>query len=194
MLFFREVISRSQDAFLPPMETVPVPASIRFRWNRGRLLLAGAFIAMAAGTAWAAAGGPGRYTMSPTEGGVIRLDRETGAMSFCSGSGGDWSCKAMPESEAALKRRIEELEAEKRALEAERRLRDAEPARPYARAPEVEPPTEDAIPPAPPGDLPVPNERDVDKLFDYVEGMVRKFKERIDRLEREAQKQPEVPL
>jgi NADP-dependent 3-hydroxy acid dehydrogenase YdfG len=35
---------------------------------------------------------------------------------------------------------------------------------------------------------------DVDKLFDYVEGMVKKFKERIERLEREAKKDPEIPL
>ncbi len=70
---------------------------------------------------------------------------------------------------------------------------------PVAKAPEPGnqpdgPPAGDTVPPAPPGDLPVPNERDVDKLFDYVEGMVKKFKERIDRLEREAKKQPETPL
>lgn len=40
----------------------------------------------------------------------------------------------------------------------------------------------------------MPTEKDVDKLFDYVEGMVKKFKERIDRLEREAKKEPDVPL
>ncbi len=40
----------------------------------------------------------------------------------------------------------------------------------------------------------MPNERDVDKLFDYVEGMVKKFKERIDRLEREAHKEPDTAL
>jgi hypothetical protein len=127
--------------------------------------------------------------MSPAEGGVIRLDRETGAMSFCSGTGGNWACKDMPESETALKKRLEELEGEKRALEAERQLRDGPLPGPSARAPEAG----DAVP-APPGDLPIPNERDVDKLFDYVEGMVKKFKERIDRLEREAKKEPEVPL
>jgi uncharacterized protein (UPF0335 family) len=125
--------------------------------------------------------------MTPTEGGVIRLDRETGAMAFCAGKDGNWSCKDMPASEDALKKRIEQLEGEKRALEAERQLRDATPGD-TAKAPDG------AEPPAPPGDLPVPNERDVDKLFDYVEGMVKKFKERIDRLEREAKKDPEVPL
>jgi hypothetical protein len=126
--------------------------------------------------------------MTPTEGGVIRLDRETGAMAFCTGKDGAWSCKDMPEQEDALKKRVDELEGEKRALEAEKQLREPAPDGPAAQAPDgVEPP-------APPGNLPIPNERDVDKLFDYVEGMVKKFKERIDRLEREAKKEPELPL
>ncbi len=137
--------------------------------------------------------------MSPTEGGVIRLDRETGAMSFCAGKDGAWTCKDMPEQESELKKRVEQLEGERRALEAEKRLREGPLGGPVAKAPESgnqpgSPPAGDTLPPAPPGDLPVPNERDVDKLFDYVEGMVKKFKERIDRLEREAKKQPDVPL
>jgi hypothetical protein len=157
---------------------------------RRRLRLAGALALLAAAPSWAAGEDAGRFTMSPAEGGVIRLDRETGAMAFCSGTAGNWSCKDMPEAESALRKRVEELEGEKRALEAERRLRDG----PQTKAPETgEPPAADAVP-APPGDLPVPTERDVDKLFDYVEGMVKKFKERIDRLEREAKKDPEVPL
>lgn len=169
--------------------TLAVPARrrrnpARYRW------WAGALIAVVGTPVWAAGEEGGRYTMSPAEGGVIRLDRETGAMSFCSGTAGNWTCKDMPETESALKKRVEELEGEKRALEAERRLHGG----PQAEAPAAsEPPAADAVPP-PPGDLPMPTEKDVDKLFDYVEGMVKKFKERIDRLEREAKKDPEVPL
>lgn len=163
----------------------------RRRRNDARLWWVGALIAVVGTPVWAAGEESGRYTMSPAEGGVIRLDRETGAMSFCSGTADNWTCKDMPETESALKKRVEELEGEKRALEAERRLHDG----PQAKAPDTSepPPAADAVPP-PPGDLPVPTEKDVDKLFDYVEGMVKKFKERIDRLEREAKKDPEVPL
>ncbi|MDQ8699817.1 hypothetical protein [Hyphomicrobium sp. LHD-15] len=169
-------------------------SSSRLGRNDGRLWLAGALAVGLAFPAVAAGNDPGRYTMSPAEGGVIRLDRETGAMAFCTGKDGDWTCKAMPETESALKKRVEELEGEKRALEAERQLRDAPLGGPAAKAPEGEPPVADAAPPSPPGDLPVPNEKDVDKLFDYVEGMVKKFKERIDRLEKEAKKEPGMPL
>lgn len=165
-----------------------------FRSNEARRALTVGIAALLAGPA-AATETSGRYTMQPTEGGVVRLDRETGAMSFCSGVGGNWTCKAMPEAEEALRKRIEQLEVEKRALEAGQHLRDEVPPDPTAKAPDaIAPPDAELAPPPPPGDLPVPTEKDVDKLFDYVEGMVKKFKERIDRLEREAQKEPEVPL
>lgn len=153
----------------------------------GALALGTALLVIGA-PAWAAGDTPGRYTMSPAEGGVVRLDRETGAMSFCTGKDGAWACKDMGNVESELKERIEELENENRALRAETRRLPAHP-------PATEPPAAgDTVPPAPPGDLPVPTEKDVDKLFDYVEGMVKKFKERIDRLEREAQKEPDIPL
>lgn len=123
----------------------------------------------------------GRYTMSPTEGGVIRLDKETGAMSFCAGKDNDWSCKPMPDAQKDLEGRINQLERENKALKEENSRLAAEGGTggtmPHA-----------GEPPAPPGDLPIPREDDVDKLFDYVEGMMKKFKERIKRLEKEAQK------
>ena len=142
---------------------------------------------LALGSANAGAAGadqPGRYTMTPTEGGFVRLDRESGAMSFCTGKEGDWTCKPMAEAEAQLKRRVEELEAENKALKEQK---SAEGGSPPAEA------LPDSVPPNPPGDLAVPTEKDVDKLFDYVEGMMKKFKERIKRLEKEAQKE-ETPL
>lgn len=174
------------------METVGYGHRMRHALGRGGLLAT--VTAMLAGAALAAGEDSGRYSMSPAEGGVIRLDRETGTMSFCSGKEGEWVCKEMPQQQSELKQRIDELEGEKRALEAEKRLRDGMlGGGPSAKAPEPGTPG-DTLPPAPPGDLPVPNERDVDKLFDYVEGMVKKFKERIERLEREAKKEPDVPL
>lgn len=163
-------------------------------WTRASLPM-GALLVLAA-PAWAAGETSGRYTMSPTEGGVIRLDRQTGAMSFCTGKEGGWSCKDMnDEAESELKKRVQELEAENRALRAEAHRPPARPPVPSHPPGSLPPPAAgDTEPPVPPGDLPVPNEKDVDKLFDYVEGMVKKFKERIDRLEREAEKEPGMPL
>lgn len=141
------------------------------------------------GAALGAAEDAARYTMSPTEGGFVRLDRESGAMAFCTGKEGDWSCKPMAEAEVELKSRIEELEAENKALRDQQHA-DVTPP-PAGVLPDGALP--DSVPPTPPGNLPIPDEKDVDKLFDYVEGMMKKFKERIKRLEKEAQKE-ETPL
>jgi hypothetical protein len=152
----------------------------------GRLAAAGCLAAMLTPPAAAAEGQPDRYTMTPADGGFVRLDKQTGAMSFCSGKEGDWACKPMPDAEQKLQSRIGELESENKALREDRRQSEASP-------PGAEPPTGDMAPPTPPGELPMPTEREVDKLFDYVEGMVKKFKERIQRLEKEAQKE-QTPL
>ena len=162
-------------------------------------------LAMAAGPSLRAhaadeAGKP-RYTMTPAEGGgVLRLDTETGAMSVCTGKEGDWSCKPMPESEAATKKRLEDLEAENRRLKDANANLAAKPSPPPIAPPPAagqplgEPPKGDTIPPTHEEGSKVPTEEDVDKLFDYVEGMVKKFKERIERLEKEAKKDPPTSL
>jgi hypothetical protein len=153
-------------------------------------------LAAAAAQAGAAGEEPGRYTMTPVEGGFARLDRETGAMSICTGKEGDWVCKPIAEKQQEMQRRIEQLEGENKLLKTEK----SPSAEPPLSSPEGAPmpgeaaPDGDSVPPAPPGDLDMPTEKDVDKLFDYVEGMVRKFKERIDRLEKEAKKKEETPL
>lgn len=165
--------------------------------------IAAALLAAAAAQAFAAGEEPGRYSMTPVEGGFARLDRETGAMSICTGKEGDWTCKPVAEAQREMQARIEQLERENKTLKTEKQA----PAEPPLSSPEGAPmpgdaappqadaaPHADSEPPAPPGDLDMPTEKDVDKLFDYVEGMVKKFKERIDRLEKEAKKKEETPL
>lgn len=49
------------------------------------LALAGAAVADTADNA-------GRFTMSPVDGGFLRLDKETGAVAMCARSGTAWAC------------------------------------------------------------------------------------------------------
>ena len=39
----------------------------------------------------------GRYALSPTGDGVLRLDTRTGAISTCNNSGAGWACYAVPD-------------------------------------------------------------------------------------------------
>ena len=59
---------------------------------------------------------PQRFTMTPTEGGFVRLDTETGAVSICTRRDGAWACEPMPEERQALSREIERLQTENKRL------------------------------------------------------------------------------
>ncbi len=94
---------------------------------------------------------PGRYAMSPTEGGFVRLDTQTGAMALCN--------------------RIDALEKENQKLKDDiKRLEET-----FAETPGAGPDG--------PKSFTMPEEKDVDKAFDYVESMIKKFRERMKKLE-----------
>lgn len=67
----------------------------------------------------------GRYTLSPTADGVIRLDSRTGAISVCnSNTGTGWACYAVPDERAALDAEIGRLQGENDKLKTELASRD----------------------------------------------------------------------
>ncbi len=125
---------------------------------------------------------PGRYTMMPAEGGFIRLDTATGLTSLCTRKDGAWVCEPMADSQTSMRDELARLEAENKRLKDE--LRQMEETFGLSTpSPDGGTPNADAGPPAPKSR--VPTEQDVDRLFDYIEGMVRKFRERIERMEKE---------
>jgi hypothetical protein len=88
------------------------------------------FLTLAALTCCLAAAGPalagaapdtenGRYALSPSGDGVLRLDTRTGAVSTCSNNGAGWACYAVPDERAALDAEIGRLQADNEKLKAE---------------------------------------------------------------------------
>lgn len=73
-----------------------------------------------AGLALAAAPEPvsadDRFIVSTIDGGILRVDRETGHVSVCRESGGDWSCQLVPDDRDAMEYEIRELQASNRRL------------------------------------------------------------------------------
>lgn len=125
-----------------------------------------------AGTAAAQGDKGGRFAMSPVEGGMMRLDTETGAMSLCKRSGDQWACEAVPDSARA---QAQELDKTKRELaEARATIKHLE---------EMLLGKDGETKPADKPGFKLPSEQDVDQAMDYVERMLKKFRERLKQLE-----------
>ncbi len=137
---------------------------------------------------------PGRYTMTPTDGGFIRLDTQTGAMSRCTGKEGEWACRAMPDDQKMLQEKIAQLEQQNRELKEEnRRLESVMGLDPDRPADGTSPPQLGPQDPPKEG-FKLPSEKDVDQAFDYLEGMLKKFRERWKDLEKEEKQDRSMPL
>jgi len=60
------------------------------------------------------------FSMTPANGGFLRLDKQTGAVSFCTVEGGQADCRAGPDERAALEKEVAELNRENAELKAGR--------------------------------------------------------------------------
>ena len=143
------------------------------------LALAGA---LAYGAATAGEEKSGRFTMTPTDGGVLKLDTVTGAVSLCTRAGDDWSCKLTKDGEVALRKEIDGLKAEIEVLKDQLTKTEeiaglGDPDKGGGRQQ---------------GKTQLPTEKDVDQAFDYFERMVKKLRERLNKIEGEHK--PGTPL
>jgi hypothetical protein len=117
----------------------------------------------------------GRFVMSPAENGFVRLDTETGAMSFCTRREEKLVCEPMEDEAKALREEVERLRTEVRRLQEQAAL--------AGRSPGDVPPGE-----RPGRKLELPSEQDIDKALDYMETIFRKFRDRIRQFEEEERK------
>lgn len=123
--------------------------------------------------------GKGRYALSPVDGGVLRLDKETGAMTLCTRKADQWVCEGVQDKATDAAKGGDQsnstLEAENKALKD--RIKILEESLAIAGGTNK---------PSAPGDAPqgtqqLPTEEEVDKAFDYVERIIKKFRERIQK-------------
>ena len=119
------------------------------------------------------AGSPGRFTMHPADGGILRMDTQTGMLSMCKQSSSGWACTLATDDRIALTDEITRLKSENSDLKASvKRLEEL------------------AGVPGAQGDagkqhsgIQLPTEEDVDKAMSYVERMLKKFKDKLKELE-----------
>ena len=124
-----------------------------------------AFAAPALAQDAAAPGEPGRYTMSQTPDGFLRLDTRTGAVALCTTSGGVAACRGAPEDRSALETEIARLTKENADLKAKIAARG-----PAARS------------------FDLPKDEDMDKALTFAE----KFLRRMMRIMREEEPKDKI--
>lgn len=116
-----------------------------------------------------------RYTLSPAENGFMRLDKQTGAMTQCTQNDGAWACRPLADSRLELQNEVDKLRAENKSLR--KQVEDLEETLGIG----PEPPDESG----PTTKFKLPSEKDVDRAFDYLEGMLSKLRERMEKLEKQ---------
>ncbi|MDI1263721.1 MAG: hypothetical protein PS018_10735 [bacterium] len=147
-----------------------------------------------AGSAIAAGPGPdtenGRYALSPTGDGVLRLDTRTGAVSTCSNSGAGWACYAVPDERAALDAEIGRLQADNAKMKADLAARE-----PTVTGKIEEPmPKSDSLRKNEPKaaesprriEIPLPSDRDMDRMMSFLERAWKRLIEMANRVQKDA--------
>ncbi len=133
-------------------------------------------------------GDNGRYSMTPIQDGVLRLDTRTGTVSTCSRNGSGWACYAVPDERAALDAEIGRLQAEVEKLRAQ-----------LAAGPTVSGKVDEAMPksdslkkPEPKAaegerriEIPLPSDQDVDRVMSFLEKAWRRLIEMANRVQKD---------
>ena len=121
--------------------------------------------------------GAGRYTMHKSDDGFVRLDTKTGVMSLCRKSEAGWACDAMAGTAPPLRGEIARLRRENIELKAEiKRMEEHLGLRGDSGKSASNRP-----------DFKLPTEQEVDQALDYFERMLKKFQNRLKRLERKSE-------
>jgi hypothetical protein len=133
----------------------------------------------------------GRFTFSPIADGVIRLDTRTGAVSTCADKGNGWACYAVPDERAALDTEIGRLQTDNDALKAQLAQRGATVSgkidEPLPKQDSLQPKLADGsrkieIPKI---EIPLPSDRDMDRMMGFVENAWRRLIDMANRVQRD---------
>ena len=135
----------------------------------------------------------GRYALSPTADGVLRLDTRTGAVSTCNNSGAGWACYAVPDERAAMDAEIGRLQADtgqgRDEAQGGARLARADRARQDRRAAAEIGFAEEGEPKVAEGErkieIPLPSDRDMDRMMSFLERAWRRLIEMANRVQRD---------
>lgn len=120
----------------------------------------------------------GRYTLATVKDGVVRLDTRTGIVSTCTDKGNGWACYTIPDERAAFDLEIGRLQKENEALKAQLATNDsASSGKTAEMLPKPKSDGERKI------EIPLPSDRDIDRLMSKVENAWRRLVDMAGRLQ-----------
>ncbi|WP_156921985.1 hypothetical protein [Azorhizobium doebereinerae] len=97
----------------------------------------------------------GRFSFAPVDGGALKLDTQTGMVSFCSKGSGGFACVAVPDSRDAYEAEIARLQAQ---------LDGRGPAKAYGNTLSV----------------PLPSQSDLDAAYSYATRLYQRLRAFVD--------------
>ncbi len=134
--------------------------------------------APAAATPAAPPAAGGRFSFQKVEGGLLRLDSQSGQVAFCGPRSAGWTCQPVPEERAALEQEIARLQDQTAKLQSElAALREPPAPRPPA---ELAPPAAKSEP-----KIKLPSAEDVERARTAIEEAWRRLMDMIVTLQRD---------
>jgi hypothetical protein len=131
----------------------------------------------------------GRYTLSPVPDGVVRLDTRTGVVSTCNDTGTGWACYAAPDERAALDEEIGRLQADNEKLKAQLAAREPTVSgkidEPLPKADSLKKPEPKAADNDRKIEIPLPSDRDMDKVMSFLEQAWRRLVDMANRMQKD---------
>jgi hypothetical protein len=131
----------------------------------------------------------GHYALSPVADGVIRLDTRTGAVSTCSNSAAGWACYAVPDERAALDAEIGRLQADNEKLKVQLAAREPTVTgkidEPMPKSDSLKQPEPKVAEGGRKIEIPLPSDRDVDRMMSFLEQAWRRLVEMAYRMQKD---------
>ncbi|MBS0239619.1 MAG: hypothetical protein JSR89_14460 [Proteobacteria bacterium] len=143
----------------------------------------------------------GRYSMLPLDGGIMRLDRETGGVAICARVGNELACRAIedrtnvPQADelAALRAENRQLKQRIREMMAAIESGELKPSMPDGSGQRDQ--TQGEPNAGPPGEkLQLPTDEQVDQALDYLSRVYKKIRDHVRDLDKDSSPPGQAPV
>ena len=126
-----------------------------------------------------------RFMMLETKEGVLRLDKQNGAIDTCLKKDEKWQCRPITETNTNYKPETNELDQESQDIISDLRLKNLKLRQRIADLEAKQSLNSKEAPPEDEQKLKLPTDEEVDEAISYMEKMIRKFRGAMNRLRKE---------